>query len=85
MESQPQNPEFRINPENFHPCYQQMTKVATSKVRVKVPPKAGSRQHFQILKNCSFKQSNDACYFMRITIQTLFGQAILAAKMEKDI
>ena len=20
MESQPQNPEFRINPENFHPC-----------------------------------------------------------------
>ena len=22
MESQPQNPEFRINPENFHPCMQ---------------------------------------------------------------
>ena len=21
MESQPQNPEFRSNPENFHPCY----------------------------------------------------------------
>ena len=21
MESQPQNPEFRINPENFHPCW----------------------------------------------------------------
>ena len=21
MESQPQNPKFRINPENFHPCY----------------------------------------------------------------
>ena len=20
MESEPQNPEFRINPENFHPC-----------------------------------------------------------------
>ena len=20
MESQPRNPEFRINPENFHPC-----------------------------------------------------------------
>ena len=20
MESQPQNPEFRIHPENFHPC-----------------------------------------------------------------
>ena len=23
MESQPQNPEFRNNPENFHPCIQQ--------------------------------------------------------------
>ena len=23
MESQPQNPEFRNNPENFHPCNQQ--------------------------------------------------------------
>ena len=22
MESQPQNPEFRINSENFHPCIQ---------------------------------------------------------------
>ena len=21
MESQPQNPEFRINPETFHPCF----------------------------------------------------------------
>ena len=21
MESQPQNPEFRIDPENFHPCF----------------------------------------------------------------
>ena len=26
MESQPQNPEFSINPENFHPCqYQNLT------------------------------------------------------------
>ena len=23
MESQPQNPEFRINPENFHTCVKQ--------------------------------------------------------------
>ena len=23
MESQPQNPEFRNNPENFHPCHSQ--------------------------------------------------------------
>ena len=22
MKSQPQNPKFRINPENFHPCFQ---------------------------------------------------------------
>ena len=28
MESQPQNPEFRINPENFHPCiYQRITEL----------------------------------------------------------
>ena len=25
MESQPQNPEFRINPENFHPWAEGMT------------------------------------------------------------
>ena len=24
MESQPQNPDFRINPENFHPCEQHL-------------------------------------------------------------
>ena len=64
-----------------------MTKEATSKERVKVSPKIGSREHFQILETCYFKhkQSNDACYFMTITIQTLFGQALLAAKIEKDI
>ena len=28
MESQPQNPEFRINPEHFHPCF-------TPKVHIK--------------------------------------------------
>ena len=26
MESQPQNPEFRINPENFHQCLHQLDK-----------------------------------------------------------
>ena len=26
MESQPQNPEFRINPEYFHPCIYQLGK-----------------------------------------------------------
>ena len=25
MESQPQNPEFRINPENFNPCIDSIT------------------------------------------------------------
>ena len=24
MESQPQNPEFRINPKNFHPCVSEL-------------------------------------------------------------
>ena len=27
MESQPQNPEFRNNPENFHPCFNQVAKL----------------------------------------------------------
>ena len=26
MESQPQNPEFRNNPENFHPCFYTLKK-----------------------------------------------------------
>ena len=29
MESQPQNPEFRNNPENFHPCRQFKTFIFT--------------------------------------------------------
>ena len=28
MESQPQNPEFKINPENSHPCEQDITFVS---------------------------------------------------------
>ena len=32
MESQPQNPEFRINPENFHPCYYARVKVKNLKI-----------------------------------------------------
>ena len=31
MESQPKNPEYRINPENFHPCYVSM--LTTTEVR----------------------------------------------------
>ena len=27
MESQPQNPEFRINPENFHPCSKKIVRI----------------------------------------------------------
>ena len=30
MESQPQNPEFRINPENFHPCISPEEKLSSS-------------------------------------------------------
>ena len=29
MESQPQNPEFRINPENFYPCSYSVHKLLT--------------------------------------------------------
>ena len=30
MESQPQYPEFRINPDNFHPWYQKIVNIAQS-------------------------------------------------------
>ena len=30
MESQPQNPEFRNNPENFHPCRHHLKKADTN-------------------------------------------------------
>ena len=29
MESQPQNPEFRNNPENFHPCLNEAIQINT--------------------------------------------------------
>ena len=32
MESQPQNPEFRINPENFHPCQSSRLSVQSSSI-----------------------------------------------------
>ena len=36
MESQPQNPEFRNNPENFHPCLLKsiISKLATCKLSI---------------------------------------------------
>ena len=33
MESQPQNPEFRMNPENVHPCIWVKVKVGNSKLQ----------------------------------------------------
>ena len=45
MESQPQNPEFRINPENFHPCIQKTVvpySFVISRVGVPVPPPSRS-------------------------------------------
>ena len=32
MESQPQNPEFRINPENFHPCMYLLSKLTALRI-----------------------------------------------------
>ena len=36
MESQPQNPEFRNNPENFHTCYTHMQYAAKSNTRTEL-------------------------------------------------
>ena len=38
MESQPQNPEFRNNPENFHPC--RRNRVSLWKWSIFIPQKA---------------------------------------------
>ena len=43
MESQPQNPEFRINPVNFHPCKYTMAAERISNVYLIVS-----------MKKCSF-------------------------------
>ena len=32
MESQPQNPEFRSNPENFHPCEAEYLRISLCKL-----------------------------------------------------
>ena len=44
MESQPQNPEFRNNPENFHPC-QDTSKLVLWQI-VKTQMKCQIGQHF---------------------------------------
>ena len=36
MESQPQNPEFRNNPENFHPCFTITLIVSTKQSHAKM-------------------------------------------------
>ena len=36
MESQPQNPEFRNNPENFHPCKFQFNQINRPGVRCRL-------------------------------------------------
>ena len=36
MESQPQNPEFRINPEKFHLCISSMVTVNNTKSKINV-------------------------------------------------
>ena len=41
MESQPQNPEFRINPENFHPCITTIFSEQTQQ-RIKMYRKEGN-------------------------------------------
>ena len=43
MESQPQNPEFRIHPENFHPCYHNSLDIG----------KQCTRFSHKILQNCN--------------------------------
>ena len=45
MESQPENPEFRNNPENFHPCEQYCLQYAQVHV------------HYQMVKQMTFVEN----------------------------
>ena len=45
MESQPQNPEFRNNPENFHPCYMSQQKVHVGMCTQRRLGSAGASQY----------------------------------------
>ena len=51
MESRPQNPEFRNNPENFYPCTYLLTPVTDESSHLSSPPSSiclniGRSQHF---------------------------------------
>ena len=49
MESQPQNPEFRHNPENFHPCNQVISYWLISGTKVLMYKSKGSKiKHHEI-------------------------------------
>ena len=51
MESQPQNPEFRINPENFHPCYYTFQRVNNKGADQTVDAQDGLLVYFHATKS----------------------------------
>ena len=53
MESQPQNPEFKNSPENFHPCIRRVKKEETNIVYIK---QYFNRHFSQFFSNQIFQQ-----------------------------
>ena len=66
MESQPQNPEFRINPENFHPCI--LTKLSYSFAVVTGPVHLRNSRYIEFLQSPGYKPSTNRGTFMIIVL-----------------
>ena len=57
MESQPQNPEFKINPENFHPCIRDDASRALLSL-VDYSTNKAQHKKKQVVKNISMGESS---------------------------
>ena len=72
MENQPQNPEFRINPENFHPCLSVFSSLAIIWLR------------FWSCDNCI----QNFClgrYIVRYTVEKLVLRRHMSGFLKRDI
>ena len=64
MENQPQNPEFRINPENFHPC--RYTLISLQQNLFFFSCSSPMSMKFAVFLNkCIKMQTNEAIFLLR--------------------
>ena len=67
MESQPQNPEFRNNPENFHPCFKKQAFLPAKTCNIKVNQSTSVKNIF--LKFYKYKE----CVMLYLKVHYLLG------------